>query len=74
MVSRRDSVVVEVVAREPWEATFRNFGFSEPAARSYAKMTGVTIDEPDFPSDPVRGSTSLTDYVRLRREGETGDR
>jgi uncharacterized protein YbjT (DUF2867 family) len=59
------AIEVEVVARERWEETFRSFGFSEKAARSYACMTGVTVDELELPASPIRGDTSLTDYVSI---------
>jgi uncharacterized protein YbjT (DUF2867 family) len=57
------AIEVEVVPRERWEETFRSFGFSEKAARSYACMTGVTVDEPALPASPIRGNIGLTDHV-----------
>lgn len=57
------SVELEVIARERWAETFRTFGFSEPAARSYACMTAVTVDELHLPAAPVRGVVSLKDHV-----------
>jgi uncharacterized protein YbjT (DUF2867 family) len=56
-------VKVEVTPRERWEETFRGLGFSEKAARSYARMTEVTVDEPMLPASPIRGDTSLMDYA-----------
>lgn len=56
-------VRVEVVPRERWEETFRALGFSEPAARSYARMTELTLERPAKPADPIRGKTGLRDYV-----------
>jgi uncharacterized protein YbjT (DUF2867 family) len=57
-------VTVNVIPRERWLQTFRELGFSEAAAASYAGMTGITLDrryEPSAP--PVRGKTSLESYV-----------
>ena len=56
-------VEVEVTPRDRWEETFRSLGFSEKSARSYASMTRVTVDELYLPESPVRGKTSLKDYV-----------
>jgi uncharacterized protein YbjT (DUF2867 family) len=58
-------VDVEVVPRHAWEQTFRQLGFSPAAARSYVCMTGTVLDEQDrWPDEPVRGSTTLDDYIR----------
>jgi uncharacterized protein YbjT (DUF2867 family) len=57
------AVELEIIARERWEEAFRSFGFSEMAARSYACMTGVAVDEPMLPESPIRGDTTLADYV-----------
>lgn len=53
-----------VTPREQWQDAYRKVGFSEAAARSYARMTGITVDEDyDMPDDPVRGPTTLQSYV-----------
>jgi uncharacterized protein YbjT (DUF2867 family) len=57
------AVTVAVTARGRWEDTFRALGFSEKAARSYARMTEVTVDEPMLPGSPIRGEISLGDYA-----------
>jgi uncharacterized protein YbjT (DUF2867 family) len=58
-------VDVEVVPRHAWEQTFRQLGFSPEAARSYACMTGTVLDEQyRWPDAPVRGATTLGDYIR----------
>lgn len=62
-------VDVQVTPRERWEETFRTLGFSEAAARSYACMTGVTVDEAEEyepTSPPIRGSVTLIDYISTR--------
>jgi uncharacterized protein YbjT (DUF2867 family) len=56
-------VAVQVIARERWEEAFRSLGFSAEAARSYARMTGVTVEEPLRPASPLRGDITLMDYV-----------
>jgi uncharacterized protein YbjT (DUF2867 family) len=56
-------VAVEVTPRERWEEAFRGLGFSEQAARSYARMTEVTVDEAMLPASFIRGSTSLLEYA-----------
>jgi uncharacterized protein YbjT (DUF2867 family) len=57
-------VRVETVPRDQWEATFKELGFSESTARSYARMTAVTVDQAyDMPESPERGSTSLRRYI-----------
>jgi uncharacterized protein YbjT (DUF2867 family) len=66
-------VDVEVIPRHAWEQTFRQLGFSTEAARSYACMTGTVLDEQDrWPDTPVRGPTTLEDFIRgvaRRRQG-----
>lgn len=57
-------VQVKVVAREQWAAEFMKLGFSPAAADSYARMTATTLDSLDLPDDPIRGSTTIDDYVR----------
>lgn len=61
-------VRVETVPRDQWEATFKELGFSESTARSYARTTAVTVDQAyDMPESPERGSTSLRrDIANLR--------
>ncbi|WP_198117563.1 NmrA family NAD(P)-binding protein [Massilia rhizosphaerae] len=58
-------VDVEVIPRPAWEQTYRRLGFSPEAARSYACMTGTVLDEQDrWPDTPVRGPTTLDDFIR----------
>lgn len=58
-------VEVVVTPRAQWKDAFRKLGFSEAAADSYARMTGVSIDSGfDLPKDAVRGTTTVEDYVR----------
>jgi uncharacterized protein YbjT (DUF2867 family) len=57
------AVTVEVTPRGRWEETFRGLGFSAEAARSYARMTEVTVDEPMLPPSFIRGDISLMGYA-----------
>ncbi|HEV2506743.1 MAG TPA: NAD(P)H-binding protein [Mesorhizobium sp.] len=58
------SVELDVIPREKWVETFERFGFSRPAAQSYACMTGTVVDEPVAKLENVeRGPTSLRDYI-----------
>lgn len=59
------------IPRQQWAATFEAVGFSSAAARSYAAMTAIILDESyEQPSRPVRGPTSLQAYItRLVRRG-----
>lgn len=63
------AVRVEVIPREAWEDAYRNLGFSDAAAHSYARMTALTADGPEYPKDAIRGSISLQTYIdRLVRD------
>lgn len=58
-------VKVVVTPRDRWEEAFREIGFSEAAAGSYAGMTAITLDERyEVPAQPVRGDVSLQEYIR----------
>ncbi len=57
-------VKVQDVPRHQLEETFGQFGFSREAAASYACMTRRMIDgKTDAVSDPIRGETSLCQYL-----------
>lgn len=58
-------VEVETIPREKRVETYRKLGFSEAAAKSYACMTGVVVDERNGTSEGlVRGTTTLREYIR----------
>jgi uncharacterized protein YbjT (DUF2867 family) len=58
-------VEVEVIPREAWIETFHRFGFSDEAALSYACMTDAVVNgDTELPPDPVRGSTTLREYIQ----------
>jgi uncharacterized protein YbjT (DUF2867 family) len=63
------AVRVNVIPRETWEDAFRGLGFSDAAAHSYAGMTAATIDGPEYPEEPIRGSISLESYIAQRVRG-----
>ena len=57
---------VEVVETQSnaWVSTLEQTGFSQAAARSMAAMTKVTLEQPyELPDVPVRGATTLHDYI-----------
>ncbi len=57
-------VKVEVTPRDRLEEAFRSQGFSEAAAKSYARMTAVSIDRDfDRAEHPIRGDGSLDAYI-----------
>lgn len=50
--------------REAWVSSLQQMGFSSPAAESMAAMTAITLDQTyDLPTSPVRGRTTLQEYV-----------
>lgn len=56
-------VELEVVPRDRWEAAFVAMGFSQKAARSYARMTAITLEgDYEQPDAPLRGATTLLEY------------
>lgn len=58
------TIEVEIIPRPMWEQTFRQLGFSESAAQTYACMTATVLDdERAWPSAPARGTTTLQDYI-----------
>jgi uncharacterized protein YbjT (DUF2867 family) len=58
-------VDLNVIPPDEWEDTFIQFGFSRAAAKSYACMTGTVLNRGvAMPEDPVRGPTTLQDYIR----------
>lgn len=59
----RREVHVVVIPRSEWVATYRQQGFSEAAAQSYARMTAVAMDELDIPDDSLRGQVTLESYI-----------
>jgi uncharacterized protein YbjT (DUF2867 family) len=57
-------VTVDVAPRESWEATFKSVGFSEQAAKAYARMTAVSLGSGfDKPAFPRHGAISLEAFI-----------
>jgi len=57
-------VELAVTPRAKWTEAFLDLGFSEPAARSYARMTEASVDGGfDVAGEPWRGSTTLDDHI-----------
>jgi uncharacterized protein YbjT (DUF2867 family) len=52
-----------VTPRDQWESAYRDLGFSDPAADSYARMTRVTADSVFEPENPRRGEVTLERYI-----------
>jgi uncharacterized protein YbjT (DUF2867 family) len=65
------AVRVEVIPRGTWEEAYRSLGFSDAAAHSYARMTAVTADGPEYPEDSIRGTISLQTYIGKRVRGSS---
>ena len=64
----------QVVPRESWEDAFRQQGFSDVAAHSYARMTGLAVDGNVALSDaPIRGVVTIEEHVRALVEGAQHD-
>ncbi|GCA50158.1 NmrA family NAD(P)-binding protein (plasmid) [Sinorhizobium meliloti] len=57
------AVRVDVIPREKWEDAYRSLGFSDAAAHSYARMTALTADGPEYPENSIRGSIPLQTYI-----------
>ncbi|WP_220185091.1 hypothetical protein [Paracoccus sp. S1E-3] len=59
------AVTVEEIPPAALEPTFRSFGFSQPAAASYARMTRRLIHgQTEASTPPRRGRMSLAAYIR----------
>ena len=65
VVAKRVGKPVKVARtpRDQWVESFKSVGFSPEAAKAYARMTGATIDNPQTPDEPQRGTVTLEDYV-----------
>ena len=56
-------VRLEIIPSNQIEEMFAKLRFSPAAARSYAKMTAATLDDPCLPDTPDRGSVTLWNYL-----------
>jgi uncharacterized protein YbjT (DUF2867 family) len=57
------TVTAETVPQSQWIDTLRAVGFSDRAAESMAAMTRITLNEAELPDAPVRGATTLRQYI-----------
>ena len=57
------AVRVDEIPRQAWEDAYRRLGFSDAAAHSYARMTALTADGPEYPEDSIKGSITLETYI-----------
>lgn len=65
-------VQVEDIPPTAWLAYYKANGFSDKAARSYANMTAIFINQRyDRPTNPVKGATDLASYLRAEMAGCT---
>lgn len=66
------TVKVVTTPRAQWVPAFKALGFSDAAAKSYAKMTGASADmDFDDPDDPIRGDVTLEAYIAALVARET---
>lgn len=58
------SVDVVSLPKDAWEGSYKTIGFSQSAAKAYARMTAATV-EGDFPDidDTEKGRETLEDYI-----------
>ncbi|MES2888030.1 MAG: NmrA family NAD(P)-binding protein [Pseudomonadota bacterium] len=57
-------VIVEVVPRDQWEAVYKDWGFSDAAARAYVRMTEASLADGFYkPDTPQRGRVTLQDFI-----------
>jgi uncharacterized protein YbjT (DUF2867 family) len=57
---------------DQWIPTLTSMGFSDKAAESIAAMTALTLEHAAFPDAPVRGTTTLEEYItQLARKGQS---
>lgn len=57
------AVTVRTLDRSEWQENYRQAGFSQPAARAYARMIEVSLEGFAQPENPHRGKTTLDDYI-----------
>ena len=51
------------IPEEEWLPTLQQFGFSDKAARSTATMTEITLNNLEKAESPIRGDTTLDEYI-----------
>jgi uncharacterized protein YbjT (DUF2867 family) len=63
-IALNKSVEAVEIPQLKWKETFKTLGFSDSATESYAAMTRLTLEGPERPTNPVRGSTTIEQYVK----------
>jgi hypothetical protein len=54
----------DVIPESRWHGSFKELGFSDAAASSYARMTKVSVEGGfEMPEHPTRGPTTLESYI-----------
>jgi uncharacterized protein YbjT (DUF2867 family) len=51
------------IPHEKWFETMTRTGFSDIAARSMVKMTELTLEDTERPESPIRGTTTIDEYI-----------
>jgi uncharacterized protein YbjT (DUF2867 family) len=52
------------IPRKQWIPALKEAGFSQAAAESMAEMTAITLEQRyDLPDSPIRGTTTLREYI-----------
>jgi len=51
------------IPQEKWLPALKQFGFSDKAARSVAAMTEITLNNLEKAESPIRGDTTLNEYI-----------
>lgn len=59
----RKPVTLEIIPEIKWKENLTAKGFSEKAADSMAEMTRITLAGPECPDAPIRGATTLYEYI-----------
>jgi uncharacterized protein YbjT (DUF2867 family) len=60
------AVTVAQMPRDEIEQSYRNVGFSPAAARTFTRMTEVSIDGVEMPAAPWKGEATLAEYIAER--------
>jgi len=58
------AVLLQKIPNDQIEASFKELGFSDAAADTYARMTLASVESLERPDDPVRGDIDLPAYLR----------
>jgi uncharacterized protein YbjT (DUF2867 family) len=57
---------VKVIPKDQWKATYKSIGFSEEGAESYARMTAISMNDFEMPTDTtgfIKGKITLQEYI-----------